>query len=78
MTETRVGELYSLGELGISQIALNFVSQPADVSNNSDVVAIGRFTQDGVVKESVAINFLTMASNEVADFALAGLASAMH
>ncbi|MGF6097933.1 hypothetical protein [Pseudomonas sp. 18175] len=71
----RVSELYSLDELGISQIDLNFVRQSADVRNDNDVVAAGRFTQGGVVKEAVAVNFSTMASNEVPDFALAGLAS---
>lgn len=69
-----VSELYSLDELSISRIELNFTNPLADVRNKNDIVAVGRFTQAGEVKEAVAVNFSTV-TIEAVDITQSGLPS---
>lgn len=56
----RTSELYSMDELGISQIDLKFTSPLAERRNGNDIVGISSFTQNGLVKEAVAVNFSTI------------------
>ncbi|MGE8344186.1 MAG: Hemolysin [Pseudomonas helleri] len=56
----RTSELYSMDELGISQIDLKFTSPLAERRNGNDIVGVSSFTQNGLVKEAVAVNFSTI------------------
>ncbi|MBK5437993.1 hypothetical protein JFV30_14545 [Pseudomonas sp. TH32] len=69
-----VSELYSLDELGISQIDLRFISPLVDTRNGNDIVGVSSFTQKDIVKEAVAVNFSTVISAEPPTVTMPGLA----
>jgi Ca2+-binding RTX toxin-like protein len=56
--DTDVGELKSLGELGISSISLVGVVQSGLVSGGNEVLATSTFVQGGQTREAIAANFL--------------------
>ena len=61
---TGTSELHSLDELSISQIDLNYTRPLADARNGNDIVGVSSFTQQGEIKEAVAVNFSTITPDE--------------
>lgn len=60
----KTSELYSLTDLGISQIDLSFKEQSSEKRNENDIIAFSSFTQNGTTKEAAAVNFTTLTYTE--------------
>jgi Ca2+-binding RTX toxin-like protein/subtilisin-like proprotein convertase family protein len=56
--KTDAGELKTFADLGITAINLTSTSQSGEVRDGNAVLARGSFTQNGLIQEAIAANFL--------------------